>query len=534
MPRSAASPQGGVVSPVLSNIYLHKLDNFVENTLIPQYTRGDKRARNPEYEKTRHALARARRGRSGKVRSCARGWRACRAWIPTTRVTVGCGMCAMRRHLLGFTGPKAEAEQIKQRLAEFLRDDLHLELSDGKTLITHARTGAARFLGYEITTQHAGTSGRNSINGGIALRVPKSVIKSMCRPYLQRGKPAPQRALCHLDDYDIVKAYGAIYRGVVQYYLLAGDVHRLDRLRWIMETSLLKTLAAKHHSTVAKMAARYKANIETPHGPRTCFEAVRTRGDNRKPLVARFGGIPLKRHAPRSSPTAPPAGDPTAQGTDHPTPAEPVRTVRRQRPGAVHHVARLADLAPPGPGRPTWANLMAKKRRKTLVVCTPCHEVSTPTGHHRDHGISHQRAGCSENEHVRFGGRPHGKGPVNLRAPRRAAYPTQRCDPGVPAPLRSGRPALVARSRGLADGAGCCRHGQVCRIRRAEPGRAGSAGPSVGVRGARPRWATADRLGRGLPGRGGAGRSRHTPRTDPRPPASTPTRPAAGRGPEVG
>ncbi len=60
-------------------------------------------------------------------------------------------------HLLGFTGPKAEAEQIKQRLAQFLRDKLILELSQEKTLITHARTGAARFLGYEITTQHNDT-----------------------------------------------------------------------------------------------------------------------------------------------------------------------------------------------------------------------------------------------------------------------------------------------------------------------------------------------------------------------------------------
>ncbi len=36
-----------------------------------------------------------------------------------------------------------------------LRDELNLELSQSKTLITHARTGAARFLGYEITVQHA-------------------------------------------------------------------------------------------------------------------------------------------------------------------------------------------------------------------------------------------------------------------------------------------------------------------------------------------------------------------------------------------
>src|SRR6266511_3781119 len=103
-------------------------------------------------------------------------------------------------HLLGFTGPKAEAEVIKQRLAGFLRDELKLELSYHKTLITHACTGAAGFLGYEITVQH---------------------------------------------------------------YLLAGNVHRLHRLRWVMETSMLKTLAGKHRSSTSKTAAKHKAKIQT-------------------------------------------------------------------------------------------------------------------------------------------------------------------------------------------------------------------------------------------------------------------------------
>ena len=108
-------------------------------------------------------------------------------------------------HLLGFTGPKAEAEEIKQRLAQFLRDDLKLELSPDKTLITHARTGAARFLGYEITVQHDDrklTRGRRAVNGQIALRVPTDVIKAKCAPYLQARQtraPAPtdQRRRLH-------------------------------------------------------------------------------------------------------------------------------------------------------------------------------------------------------------------------------------------------------------------------------------------------------------------------------------------------
>ncbi|MET9031046.1 group II intron reverse transcriptase/maturase [Nocardia sp. NPDC004168] len=75
------------------------------------------------------------------------------------------------------------------------------------------------------------------------------------------------------DDHTIVNVYGAEWRGIVQYYLLAGNVARLYRLLWVMETSLLKTLANKHRYTVSKMARKYAATITTPYGPRKCFEA---------------------------------------------------------------------------------------------------------------------------------------------------------------------------------------------------------------------------------------------------------------------
>ena len=103
--------------------------------------------------------------------------------------------------------------------------------------------------------------------------MPATVIKAKSAPYLARGKPARRNPLINEDDYTIVATYGAEYRGIVQYYLLAGDVYRLHRLRWVMETSMLKTLAGKHRSSVSKMAAKHKAKIATPHGPRTCFEA---------------------------------------------------------------------------------------------------------------------------------------------------------------------------------------------------------------------------------------------------------------------
>ena len=97
---------------------------------------------------------------------------------------------------------------------------------------------------------------------------------------------------------------GAKYRGVVNYYLLAQDVGRLHTLEWHALTSMLKTLGAKHRSTVTKMAARHQAKVITGDGPRSCFEARRKR-EGKKDLVARFGGIPRGKTGARSSVTPP-------------------------------------------------------------------------------------------------------------------------------------------------------------------------------------------------------------------------------------
>jgi hypothetical protein len=260
-----------------------------------------------------------------------------------------------------------------------LHDDLKLELSQEKTLVTHARTSAARFLGYQITIQHNDrklTRGQRKTNGTITLKVPKDVITAKCAPYRTRGKPARRSHLANDDDYTIINDYGAVYRGLIQYYLLAGNVHRLDRVRWVMETSMLKTLACKHDSSVAKMAARYQATIATPHGPRRCFEVSIERG-GRPPLVARFGGIPLIRQN---------------KAVLHDRPPLPVTVYRKElprrllasrcemcgQPGQVHvhQVRKLADLAKPGQPQPAWASLMAKRRRKTLIVCASCHDAT--------------------------------------------------------------------------------------------------------------------------------------------------------------
>jgi hypothetical protein len=141
--------------PVLSNVYLNKLDEFVERELIPRHTRGASRKRNPEYTRIRNRRESARRRGD---RAAARDLRKQLRALPTADpMDPGYRRLKYIRyaddHILGFIGPKAEAEQIKARLAAFLRETLGLELSQQKTLITHARSQPARFLGYHIERQ---------------------------------------------------------------------------------------------------------------------------------------------------------------------------------------------------------------------------------------------------------------------------------------------------------------------------------------------------------------------------------------------
>lgn len=138
---------------------------------------------------------------------------------------------------------------------------------------------------------------------------------------------------------------------------------------------MLKTLACKHRSTVTKMAARFEAKILTPDGPRTCFEA-RVERDGRNPLVARFGGIPLKRQKRAA------LADLSSLGPIYPA----KELTKRLQAGRcelcqqtddieVHHVGELADLDRTGNPPPEWAMVMRSKRRKSLVVCGNCHDL---------------------------------------------------------------------------------------------------------------------------------------------------------------
>lgn len=414
----SGAPQGGVCSPILSNIYLDKLDKFVETVLMPKYNRGARREANPAYQRIKNAIDRAKRRGD---RQALRQLRKQRRKLPSQNPQdPGYRRLHYVRYaddfLLGFSGPKEEAEEIKQRIREFLRETLKLELSEEKTLITHARTKAAKFLGYQIVSQHADDKldrrGQRQVNEMIGLRVPQEVIEQKCALYMRGGKPAQRAEMLGESDYGILTKYQAEYRGVVQYYLLASNVHWFSKLHWISETSLLKTLAGKHKSSVAAMARKYKATTETANGPRKCLQVVVTR-EGKKPLIARFGGIPLQRKQEAILVDQ----QPQLYMTNRSELLQRVYADKCELCGSterveVHHVRKLADLERAGrKEKPVWMKQMLMRRRKTLVVCRPCHEdihAGRSTAPFRRKGTGEPRD-AKVSRGVREGG--NGKGP---------------------------------------------------------------------------------------------------------------------------
>lgn len=391
----SGSPQGGVASPILSNIYLDRLDQFVEQVLLPEYNHGIRRRPNPAYRSIESQIAKARRhGDRQTVRLLTQQRRRLPSQDPNDPDYRRLRYVRYADDwLLGFAGPRHEAEEIRSRIAMFLREQLRLELSPSKTLITHAASQAARFLGYEIKVQHCDTKitrGRRAVNGAVGLFVPRDVLRTKCALYMSKGEPALRGALIHDEDFTIVAKYQAEYAGLVQYYLLAQDVFRLGKLHWVMETSLLKTLAGKHRCTVSGMARRYKATIETAAGTRTCLQVTVHRDKGRKPLIARFGGIPLKRQRTAVlTDQRPIMASAKRNELIHRLLANRCELCETRNNLEVHHIRKLADLNKPGRrDKPAWMRVMAMRRRKTLVICRPCHQdihAGRATAPNKDH-----------------------------------------------------------------------------------------------------------------------------------------------------
>lgn len=376
----SGAPQGGVISPLLANIYLNQFDRWIEEVLVPKYTKGKRQKSNPAYNKLTAEISKQRK--EGNIETAHKLVVERRKLPSVDTQDKDYRRCRYVRYaddfLIGFTGSKADAEEIKTEIGWFLKEKLNLTMSEEKTLITNASSQAAKFLGYEIKAQRVNDyidpKGRRGANGAIALLVPAKVIEDKCKMYMKRGKVVHRNNLLHDDDFSIVQTYQQEYRGLVQYYILAQNLSWFSKLYWYMETSLLKTLACKHRSSINKQKARYRTTTKSTGGKTVpCLQVVVERS-GKKPLIATWGGISLvhKRKAVIK---------------DKPYKVYGGRTELVKRLLAdkcelcgstenieVHHIRKLADLKKKGQTEaPKWVQIMSARKRKTLVVCRECH-----------------------------------------------------------------------------------------------------------------------------------------------------------------
>lgn len=409
-PTYSGVPQGGIISPILSNIYLHELDVFVEDVLIPQYTNGEKRSRNPVYRHYEHLIYKAKKQDDGEA---VRHYQRLQQQHPSVDVNDP----DFRRlryvryaddFILAFTGSKSEARTIKAALADFLKNALHLELSDEKTLITHARSEHAQFLGYAVSIYHAehrmtrrSDTNRQarSANGRVRLGVPYGLMDEYIKPYTYRGKSTSELKLLPFSDAHIIDIYQARFRGIAEYYKFAVDHHRLSKLKNAMQAALVKTLAHKYKRTVSKTYRKYRSTrVVDGRTYRTLEVTVPTSNGER---TIYWGAIPLRTVKPSHkivlSDVPPREIYQIRSDLITRLQADACELCGSTEKCQVHHIRKLADLKKRWAGRrekPAWVTAMITMRRKTLVVCHKCHvdiHAGRPTPNKRE--IQDWRAG---------------------------------------------------------------------------------------------------------------------------------------------
>jgi group II intron reverse transcriptase/maturase len=372
----SGTPQGGILSPLLANIYLHELDQHIENVLQPEHTLGITKRGNPEY-KNLESLRRyhRRKGHRDRVKALDTRLRG----LPTRDTQDP----SFRRvyyvryaddFLLGVIGPREVAEKIKEQVGVFLKEQLKLELSQEKTKITHGRTAAARFLGYDLRILH--DDAKPSVNGGIGLFIPQEVVGKYLKKYSRKGHAYHRPELLHDPAYDIVARYAAEYRGLVNYYCKAQNLRMMNKVRWRMEQSMLFTLAHKLRLSWAKVYRKMKSSNTLR------WEVHRP---EKSPLIATWERLPLTRKR-------------NAVIRDHQPVYRWLNTVsllekRLAEPcvlcGAtdtveMHHVRRLATKVTPTD--PLWKRMMVARHSKKIPVCWSCHHLGI-------HAERHRRAG---------------------------------------------------------------------------------------------------------------------------------------------
>lgn len=398
----SGTPQGGVISPILANIYLHELDMFMKELTV-SFDMGNERKPNPEYQqlarKMDHILRRYHR--------LQRGWKkgtppenAREVCLQDRKRVAG----QMRKlpskdpldaefkrlryvryaddFIIGIIGSRKDAEMVLEKVITFLKEELHLEVAENKTCIQHAKDGV-RFLGYDIRSYSSDRPTKKivrgktviarSLSGDMQLHVPLEKMVKFCRDKgygnYETFRANSRKGLLLRSDVEIVNVFNAEMRGLANYYSLAtGYKTAMSKLIGMAQYSCFATLAHKHKTRTPRITRK----MRQPDGSYALREII-----NGEPKLFR-----LFRLADHVRPAVNTPGVDTPKDTYWLTLSK-TELVQRLNANTceycgkaggyteVHHVHGLKDVKDK---KTLWQEIMSKMRRKTIVLCFECHQ----------------------------------------------------------------------------------------------------------------------------------------------------------------
>ena len=387
----SGTPQGGIISPLLANIYLHEFDKFMMK-LKEDFDSPAKQRYTPEYQLAQSKVRSLKRKmKCAQTKSLVEEWEKARhEMLQTPCKSQTDKKIKYIRYaddfLIGVNGSREDCQKIKQKIAEFMMNELNMELSKEKTLITHS-SEKVRFLGYDVFIRRNNEVkkvgnlqiSQRTLNNKVAILVPmKDKIEVFIRQkriIKQNGMgesiPTHRKELLRLTPLEIIHTYNSELRGICNYYSIAGNFGELGWLAYLMERSCLKTLVIKFQTTIKKIADKYRAGQgkwAIPYQTKANKEKLMYFADYRnckkksiekdaEKLDKISNQAIIFKHSPNTFEERLKAHKCELCGR---TNAEHYE---------IHHIHKVKDLK----GKETWEQNMIAKRRKTIVVCRECH-----------------------------------------------------------------------------------------------------------------------------------------------------------------
>ena len=387
----SGTPQGGIISPLLSNIYLHELDQFMAHK-TEEFEKPAQRKWTPEYTRISGEMTRTKQkiekakaaGDIDTADMLLKRYKELRGKLLKTP----CKSQTDKKiryvryaddFLIAVNGSKEDCQKLKAELSAYIREVLKMELSDEKTLITHS-SQYARFLGYDIRVRRSqkikpngrGTTQRTLSNQlELAIPLDDKIMKFLYDNHIVQGtgktvEAIARTSLMRLTDLEVVSTYNAELRGICNYYNLASNFYKLHYFSYLMEYSCLKTLAAKYDSSMGKIKEKNRDKSGgwcIPYETKTRTKAL---------YLAKHSDCAKTKHPSDIIPTAATIHKNTRSRFEDRLKAkvcELCGTATSER-YEIHHVNKIKNLK----GKAPWEIIMLAKRRKTMVLCYECHK----------------------------------------------------------------------------------------------------------------------------------------------------------------